>query len=177
MAVVVGTRPEAIKLAPVVHVARHEAVDPVVFSTGQHLEMAQEALSMFGVVPDRQLRIGQPANGPTGLLAAGVAELGAEIGVGEFTGCWCRAIPPRPRGSLGRDGPQRAGRSPGGRASFKDVNHPFPEEHHRKAITAVARLHLAPTPEAQAHLLHEGVAAVDAPVVGNTVIDALLVDA
>ena len=54
VAVVVGTRPEAIKLAPVVHVLREQrGADPVVFSTGQHLEMAQEALSMFGVVKEK----------------------------------------------------------------------------------------------------------------------------
>ena len=145
VAVVVGTRPEAIKLAPVVHVLREQrGADPVVFSTGQHLEMAQEALSMFGVVPDRQLRIGQPANGPTGLLAAGVAELGAEIGVGEFDwvlvqGDTTSALAGALAG-MAHNVPVahlEAGLRSG------DVNHPFPEEHHRKAITAVARLHLA----------------------------------
>lgn len=175
VAVVVGTRPEAIKLAPVVHALREaRGADPVVFSTGQHLEMAHQALSMFGLVPDRNLGIARPTNSPTDLLAAGVAELGAEIGVGEFDwvlvqGDTTSALAGALAG-MAHNVPVahlEAGLRSG------DVNHPFPEEHHRKAITAVARLHFAPTPEAQAHLLHEGVAVGDAPVVGNTVIDAL----
>lgn len=175
VAVVVGTRPEAIKLAPVVHALRDEpGTDAVVFSTGQHREMAQDALAMFGVTPESELKIGQPKISPTDLLAAGVSELGAHIVGGGFDwvlvqGDTTSALAGALAGMA--HGVPVAHLEAGLRSG--DVSHPFPEEHHRKAITAVARLHLAPTPEAQAHLLREGIEAVDAPVVGNTVIDAL----
>lgn len=171
----VGTRPEAIKLAPVVHALRNEPdVEVVVISTGQHRELATDALALFAIGPDRELKIGQPGHNPTDLLAAGVAELGGLLAddrfdwvlvQGDTTSALAGAL-----AGMAHDVPVahlEAGLRSG------DVARPFPEEHHRKAITAVAQLHLAPTPGAQAHLLAEGVRPAAAPVVGNTVIDAL----
>ncbi|MBL0203939.1 MAG: UDP-N-acetylglucosamine 2-epimerase [Candidatus Microthrix sp.] len=131
----------------------------MVFSTGQHLEMAHQALSMFGLVSRPATEIGQPANGPTSLLAAGVAELGAEIGVGEFDWVLVQGDTTSALAGALAGMAQRAGRSHS-RPGFVQATSTTrsPRSTTAKAITAVARLHFGPPPEAQAHLLHEGVA-------------------
>lgn len=175
VAVVVGTRPEAIKLAPVVLALRDDpGAEAVVITTGQHLEMAADALAMFGVVADRELSIGRSGAGPTDLLASGVAELGAHLADGGYDWVLVQGDTTSVlAGALaGMAHNVSVAHLEAGLRSG-DVHHPFPEEYHRKAITAVASLHLAPTLEAQAHLLREGVDVDAAPVVGNTVIDAL----
>ncbi|MEZ5381602.1 MAG: UDP-N-acetylglucosamine 2-epimerase (non-hydrolyzing) [Microthrixaceae bacterium] len=175
VAVVVGTRPEAIKLAPVVHELRNEPdADVVVISTGQHRELATDALALFAIRPDRELKIGQPGHSPTDLLAMGTAELGGYLADDQFDwilvqGDTTTALAGALAG-MAHDVPVahlEAGLRSG------DVSQPFPEEHHRKAITAISRLHLAPTPGALQHLMAEGIDEAAALVVGNTVIDAL----
>ncbi len=175
VAVVVGTRPEAIKLAPVVLALRDDpGAEAVVFTTGQHREMAADALAMFGVVADRELTIGRAGVSPTDLLASGIAQLGRHLADGGYDWVLVQGDTTSVlAGALaGMAHNVSVAHLEAGLRSG-DVTQPFPEEHHRKAIAAVARLHLAPTPEAQAHLLGEGIDAADAPVVGNTVIDAL----
>lgn len=175
---VFGTRPEAIKMAPLVKglQALPDQFETVVCVTAQHREMLDQVLRLFEIAPAHDLNIMKPgqdlyditANILTGLkpvlalerpdwvlvhgdttttLATSLAAFYAQIPVGHV------------EAGL-RTGNKRA---------------PFPEEINRRLTGAVADLHFAPTPVAEANLLREGVAPASIRVTGNTVIDALLV--
>jgi len=173
--VVIGTRPEGIKLAPVVAALRSEgAVDTRVVLTGQHSELLDQALEAFDVQVDADLGImreGQDLYDVvreclTG-LAPVVRDYRPDLVVLEgdtasvFTGSLV-AFFERTRVAHVEAG-----------LRSRDKWRPFPEEVFRRLTGVVADLHLAPTPEASANLLAEGVPESSIHVTGNTVVDAV----
>jgi UDP-N-acetylglucosamine 2-epimerase (non-hydrolysing) len=173
--VVIGTRPEVIKLAPVVH-ALAEASDMTVrlVTTNQHEEMVDQMLAVFGLKPDRELRLMEP-NQTLGRIGARVLQameetLAAErpdivLVQGDTTSAMATALAAfytrTPVGHV------EAGLRTGDRAR------PFPEEMNRRLIGQIADLHFAPTERARRALLGEGVPDAAITVTGNTVVDAL----
>ncbi len=174
--VLFGTRPEAIKLAPVILelMRRPNNFACSVLVTAQHREMLDQVLDVFGITPDIDLDIMEPEQDLCDLTARLVSKLGGELSSeqpdlilvqGDTTSTFV--------GALAAFYHKIAiGHVESGLRTF-DKFHPFPEEVNRKLTTAVADLHFAPTDSARKNLLNEGVADTKIFVTGNTVIDAL----
>ncbi|MBD7979519.1 non-hydrolyzing UDP-N-acetylglucosamine 2-epimerase [Oerskovia merdavium] len=173
---VYGTRPEAIKVAPVIRALEESAhFESVTVVTGQHREMLDQVNELFGIVPDHDLNImshGQTLaqifarvidgldqilekEKPTAVIVQGDTSTSTAAALAAFY----RQIP-----VIHLEAGLRSG----------DISSPFPEEANRKITTQIAALHLAPTEVSKANLLTEGVLNADIVVTGNTVIDALL---
>lgn len=175
IAVIVGTRPEAIKLAPVIReLARSRRLQPVVVSTSQHKEMTLPILRDFGVHVDADLDVMRPRQNLWGLSSRLVRTIGdflsrhrvdAVLVQGDtssaFFGGLCAFYHKIPVGHV------EAGLRSG------DVYSPFPEEMNRSLLGRIATWHFAPTTLAAAKLRREGVARARIHVTGNTVVDAL----
>lgn len=173
---VYGTRPEAIKVAPVVRALRTApGMSSVTVVTGQHREMLDQVNEIFEITPDQDLNIF--SHGQTlAQITARVLErldplLLAErpdvvIVQGDTTTSTAAALAAFYRGIpvVHLEAGLRSG----------NILSPFPEEANRKITSQVARLHLAPTRRSRENLLREGIRAEDVVVTGNTVIDALL---
>jgi UDP-N-acetylglucosamine 2-epimerase (non-hydrolysing) len=175
--VVFGTRPEAIKMAPLVKALQQAApaIQTVVCVTAQHREMLDQVLRLFEIQPDHDLNVMKPgqdlfditANILTGMKSVLAAERPDLVLVHGDTSTTLAA-------SLAayytqaRVGHVEAGLRTGNKWA------PFPEEMNRRVTGAVADVHYAPTTAAKANLLREGVADRSILVTGNTVIDALL---
>jgi len=174
--VVLGTRPEAIKLFPVIQaLAAEPRVRVALAATGQHREMVDQILGPFGITPDHDLDIMRPDQSlneivcrviprlvelyartrpalvvvqgdTTSAFAAGLAAFHERIGVAHVEA---------------------------GLRSFNRF-HPWPEEANRRMLSTVTDLHLAATRQSAANLLREGVPGETIVVTGNTVIDSLL---
>ena len=174
-----GTRPEAIKMAPVVLAARQSPdFDPVVCSTGQHRQMLDQVLGYFDIQPEIDLNLmrpGQTLSGLTGLL---VSELDALIRrQSDAAGLDCVVVQGDTTTVMVGAMIAFYHRTPvvhveaGLRTG--DLDAPWPEEFNRRVAGIVASLHCAPTERAAAALRREHVAEHDIRVTGNTVIDAL----
>lgn len=178
VAIFIGTRPEAIKMAPVIKaLEKAEGLRPVVISTGQHREMLQQVIDLFGITVDRSLDVMQPNQTLAGLssrLLTAIDEALDEIKPdmalvqGDTTtvlmaslACFYRRIP---------IGHVEAGLRTG------NIWSPFPEEVNRKLASSLMRIHFAPTQGSASNLLREGVDPVTIHVTGNTVIDALFME-
>ena len=174
--VVYGTRPEAIKMAPIIaELDRSPHFRAVVAVTGQHREMLDQVNSLFGIRPSHDLNIiaqRQLLGDVTSRVLKGVAEVIAQerpdalLVQGDTTTCFAAAL-----AGFYAHVPifhLEAGLRTG------DLQNPFPEEANRRLTTQLAALHLAPTPSAKANLLKDGVCEDHIVVTGNTVIDALL---
>lgn len=171
-----GTRPEAIKVAPLVaELERSAHLEPVVVVTGQHREMLTQVLDLFGIVPDHDLGLCTPRQTLTsvttkaleGLAPLLQAERPAAVVVqGDttttFTGALAAFYEQIPVVHM------EAGLRTGNPYS------PFPEEVNRSLTTRLASLHLAPTAGNRANLVRENIAPETIVVTGNTVVDALL---
>lgn len=172
---VFGTRPEAIKMAPLVKAMEQaEDLEPVVLVTAQHREMLDQVLALFDVTPSYDLNLMKPNQTLT------------DITVGVLRGVERVVIKEKPDMVLVHgDTTTTFG---GTLASFYQqvpVGHveaglrsgnmysPFPEEANRKLTGAMATVHFAPTAQARENLLHEGVKPEAIFTTGNTVIDAL----
>jgi len=172
----VGTRPEAIKLAPVIRALDADPRFTVsVCATAQHREMLDEVLDSWGIRPDHDLdlmRAGQtPDTVAAGILLRLPEVIRAErpdwvVVQGDTTTAMASAL--AAHHARVRIAHVEAGLRTG------DLADPFPEEGNRRAIAALAHIHFAPTPRARAALLAEGVAPRRIHVTGNTVVDALL---
>jgi len=173
---VMGTRPEVIKLAPVVaELQRRPSTEIVLVSSGQHREMLDQMLGLFGLVPDVDLgvmRVDQRLCELTSELIRGLGATLASITPdwvlvqGDTTTTLCGALAgfyagvPVAHVEAGlRSGDNRA---------------PFPEEGNRRLVAPLARLHFCPTPASARNLAAESVPSERVRVTGNTVIDALL---
>ena len=173
--VFMGTRPEAIKLAPVVAaLAAEPGVTCTVVATGQHHEMLRQVTDQFGIEVAAHLDVMRPDQtlaGLTARLMTGIDDWLAQarpdfaLVQGDTTtvlvaalACFYRRIP---------IGHVEAGLRTG------DIHSPFPEEANRRLATPLVTLHFAPTPTAREALLREGVPADAITMTGNTVIDAL----
>jgi UDP-N-acetylglucosamine 2-epimerase (non-hydrolysing) len=176
---VIGTRPEAIKMAPVILALKNEPWARVrVLATAQHRQMLDQVLSFFGIQPDIDLDIMRPNQALTTLTARLLLDvddvLQAErpdvvLVQGDTTtvmsvalSCFYHHIP--------------IGHIEAGLRTW-DMQNPFPEEMNRIIAGRLARWHFAPTAGARQNLLREGVAESEIVVTGNTVIDALLMTA
>lgn len=171
--VVMGTRPEVIKLAPVVRALRAE-FDTVVCASGQHKDMAAQALEFFGIEPDITLETmsaGQSLNALSSRLIAALDHAMDDVRPdwvivqGDTTTAFCAGLAAFHRGI--RVGHVEAGLRTG------DLASPFPEEANRSLLSRITTLHFAPTELARCNLLSEGVAADKIVVTGNTVVDAI----
>ncbi|HEX6964071.1 MAG TPA: UDP-N-acetylglucosamine 2-epimerase (non-hydrolyzing) [Lacipirellula sp.] len=175
IAVFIGTRPEAIKMAPVIAALRQsDALAPVVISTGQHREMIDQVIRLFGIEVDVELAAMEPAQTLAGLTSRLIERIDVALGElapdftlvqGDTTTVLCAAL-----ASFYRRipfGHVEAGLRTGNLAA------PFPEEANRRLTTPLAELHFAPTATARDALLREGVRDDRVLVTGNTVIDAL----
>lgn len=174
--VVYGTRPEAIKMAPLVSAlsaSRH--CQPIVAVTGQHRDMLDQVNRLFGIEPSFDLDIltaRQSLEQITTRVLEGVSEIvsklqpDAVVVQGDTSTCFAASL-----ASVYNRIPLvhlEAGLRTG------DRDNPFPEEINRRLTSVLASLHLAPTSVSKANLLHEGISASDIVVTGNTVIDALV---
>jgi UDP-N-acetylglucosamine 2-epimerase (non-hydrolysing) len=173
--VIFGTRPEAIKLAPVIDaLAASRTLAPRVCVTGQHRQMLEQMLTLFRIVPHHDLAVMQPgqdlydltARALTGLRAVLDAERPAAVLVqGDTTTAMAAAL-----AAFYRQipvGHVEAGLRTG------EIYNPFPEEMNRRLTTHLATWHYAPTPGAAANLRRDGVVAERLLVTGNTIVDAL----
>lgn len=173
---VAGTRPEAIKLAPVAaHMRRRGRLRPVFVASGQHPTMVGQALDAFGATPDIALPLTRHTGSQPELFAALTERLDALLGEhrpaavvvqGDTTTTFAAAL-----AAFWRRVPivhLEAGLRSG------DLAAPFPEEANRRLVAQLADLHLAPTAAAAANLLDEGVPADRVLLCGNTVVDAAL---
>ncbi len=172
---VVGTRPEAIKMAPVILALRRSPwCECRVVSSGQHRELLDQVLEVFGISPDLDLRVMRPDQSLAGLTARLLHALDdalerltpdVVLAQGDTTTVLCSGMAAFYRRVA--FGHVEAGLRTG------DIANPFPEEMNRLLTSRLARWHFAPTTAARAHLLHEGIADAQIHVTGNTVIDAL----
>ncbi len=173
---IVGTRPEAIKMAPVIReLARHpRAFESRVCATAQHREMLDQVLSVFKVVPDYDLDLMRGARTPAQVASAALARLEPVLEAerpdwvlvqGDTTTVMAAAVAAFYAGV--RVGHVEAG------LRTHDPRQPFPEEGNRRVAGCLADLHFAPTEGARRNLLREGVAPARVLVTGNPVVDAL----
>jgi UDP-N-acetylglucosamine 2-epimerase len=173
--VIFGTRPEAIKLAPVIEaLAAVRTLAPRVCVTGQHREMLAQMLALFRIVPDHDLALMQPgqdladltARAVTGLCRVLDAERPAAVLVqGDTTTALAAAL-----AAFYRQIP--VGHVEAGLRTGNPYD-PFPEEMNRRLTTHLATWHYAPTAGAEANLQRDGVPSERIAVTGNTIVDAL----
>jgi UDP-N-acetylglucosamine 2-epimerase (non-hydrolysing) len=173
---VIGTRPEAIKMSPVIIALREEPSFEIrILATAQHRDLLDQVLSIFKIEPDIDLDIMRPNQALATLTARLLCDLDhvlkaenpdAVLAQGDTTtvmaaslACFYHKIP---------FGHIEAGLRTG------DLGSPFPEEMNRIMAGKLAKWHFAPTESARQNLFREGITETDVFVTGNTVIDALL---
>ncbi len=175
VATILGTRPEGIKMAPVIRaLAQVDSCDSLVVSTGQHTSLLQPVIDLFGLEVDHQLdvmRSGQNLASLTARLTTALDTCFSEIKpdmvlvqgdtTSVLTGALVAFYHRIPVGHV------EAGLRTG------DIYSPFPEEVNRRLVSPLASLHFAPTELSRQRLLAEGVDGGTIHVTGNTVIDAL----
>ncbi|MFI9006728.1 non-hydrolyzing UDP-N-acetylglucosamine 2-epimerase [Actinosynnema sp. NPDC053489] len=170
-----GTRPEAVKIAPVaLALGDHPVLRSVIIHGGQHHGVVEQALRSFGLLPDVLLDVPRATGGQAELLAGLVGAVDRQLArrdpavvlvQGDTTTALAGALAAFWRGIPVAH--LEAGLRTG------DLAGPFPEEGTRQMIARVAALHLAPTDDAAAALVREGVADHRIVVTGNTVVDAV----
>lgn len=172
---VFGTRPEAIKLAPLIRAFEaSECLRSRTLVTAQHREMLDQVNELFGIVPDIDLNIMTAKQTLNGIASRVIAELDEVLAVdapdavlvqGDTTTVMGAALAAFNRGIpvIHLEAGLRSG----------NLLSPFPEEANRKLTTQVAALHLAPTSRSRDNLVAEGINPADIVITGNTVIDAL----
>ena len=176
---VVGTRPEAIKMAPVILALQKELwVQVRVLATAQHRHMLDQVNQLFGIEPDIDLDIMRPNQALATLTARLLLDLDdvlqaekpdAVLVQGDTTTVMAATL-----ASFYHRIP--VGHVEAGLRTW-DMQNPFPEEANRVMTGKLARWHFAPTEQSRQNLLKDGVADKDITVTGNTVIDALLMTA
>jgi UDP-N-acetylglucosamine 2-epimerase len=174
---VFGTRPEAIKMAPVVHALADPSsgLEPVVCVTDQHREMLDQVLEFFDVTPDHRLGVMQAAQTPSEVAARVLERLpaildevqpAAVLVQGDTTTTVAAAL-------AAFHARLPVGHVEAGLRTHR-LDSPFPEEANRRLTSVMARWHFAATPQARDDLLLEHVPAPHIVVTGNPVVDALL---
>jgi UDP-N-acetylglucosamine 2-epimerase (non-hydrolysing) len=170
-----GTRPEAIKLAPLIsEMHAHESIEPVVTVTGQHREMLDQVNELFGIVPEHDLNLmnhGADLAQMTGSALTSVSNLlsvdrpDVVVVQGDTSSAFAAGL-----AAFYHQIPLvhlEAG------LRTRNIYSPFPEEVNRRLTAPITALHLAPTMTSRANLEAEGIPAGSITVTGNTVIDAL----
>jgi UDP-N-acetylglucosamine 2-epimerase (non-hydrolysing) len=175
VAAILGTRPEVIKLAPVVHELRRDpAIESVLVATGQHREMLDQMLEQFELTADVDLDVMRPEQRLSDLSADLVRGLGDVLAdlqpdwvlvQGDTTSVLCGAL------AAFYENVAVAHIEAGLRSG--DSRAPFPEEANRRLVARLASLHFCPTSRSASNLVAENVPEEQIVVTGNTVIDAL----
>lgn len=172
---VYGTRPEAIKVAPIIKALEaHPRFTSIAVITGQHREMLDQVNQLFGITPEVDLDIMEPNQTLNSIVAKVIEgtdaayqayQPDAVIVQGDTSTVMGAAIAAFNRGIpvIHLEAGLRSG----------NIHSPFPEEANRKLTSQITSLHLAPTVEAKHNLLKENIAEGTIAVTGNTVIDAL----
>jgi len=172
-----GTRPEVIKLAPVIEELHkyNEFFEPITLTTGQHREMLQQILDVFGIKPDFNLKLMKENQTLSYLTSKAVEKLSDLINKvkpdyilvqGDTTTAMVAAL-------VGFYHKIPVGHVEAGLRTYNRYS-PFPEEMNRRLIGVLALHHFAPTRNAMSALLKEGVDKKQIFLTGNTVVDALL---
>jgi len=174
--IVFGTRPEAIKMAPVIQaLAEDSAFDVKICVTAQHREMLDQVLDVFAIQPDFDLNLmkpGQDLSDITSSVLLGMRDVYRQwrpdiiLVHGDTTTTLAASL------SAYYD-KIAVGHVEAGLRTYNKYS-PWPEELNRRLTGAIADIHFAPTEQARANLLREGAAADSIHVTGNTVVDALL---
>jgi len=173
---VIGTRPEAIKMVPVIYeFARHSShIISRICITGQHREMLDSVLSLFDINPDHDLHLMKRSQSPIQVAAATLSRLEPILGKerpdwvivqGDTTTAMTASVAAYYAGI-------KIAHVEAGLRTY-DKMQPFPEEANRQIVGRVAELHFAPTQQARHNLLCENISPDRIIVIGNTVIDAL----
>lgn len=176
VAVIVGTRPEAIKMAPLVlEMKRNRKTKPVLVLTAQHREMCDDVLQVFSLRPDYDLDIMRPNQSLFQVTSTLVSDLEGVLRrerphlvlvqgdtTSTFVGSLCAYYLRIPVGHV-----------EAGLRTYRKYS-PFPEEVNRKLTSVIADLHFAPTRTAARALVREGIDRKRIFIVGNPVIDALM---
>ncbi|MFZ4984952.1 MAG: non-hydrolyzing UDP-N-acetylglucosamine 2-epimerase [Blastocatellia bacterium] len=174
---VFGTRPEAIKMAPIVRMLaqRSPQVESVVCVTAQHREMLDQVLGLFDIVPDYDLDLMRPNQSLAALTGLALERLDKVIG--EVKPDWVLTQGDTTTAMVASLAAfyhrVKVGHVEAGLRTW-DKYQPFPEEVNRRIADTVADLHFAPTDQSRDNLLREGIPSASIIVTGNTVIDALL---
>jgi UDP-N-acetylglucosamine 2-epimerase (non-hydrolysing) len=175
VSLIFGTRPEAIKLCPLVLELRtYPEFEPHICVTGQHRQMLDQVLEVFEIVPDTDLNLMLPNQTLAGLTARAITAIDGYLSdykpdmvivQGDTTTSFCAAL-----SAFYRRIP--VGHVEAGLRTWNKYS-PFPEEINRVMTSHIADLHFAPTPLSKGNLLKEGIPEERIFVTGNTVIDAL----
>lgn len=175
IAVLFGTRPELIKLAPVIAAAKTLGIDAVTISSSQHTDLLKPFISAFSIKIDHDLRVMRAGQSPNDVASRAIARLDRVLTEvrpdlllvqGDTTTALAGAIAAFNLGI--RVGHVEAGLRSG------DPKNPFPEEMNRRLITRLADLHFAATTHNRETLIAEGVSKSNIAVTGNPVVDSLL---
>jgi UDP-N-acetylglucosamine 2-epimerase (non-hydrolysing) len=178
IAVFIGTRPEAIKMAPLIAALKlSKEFEPLVVNTGQHRELIEQVIDLFEIEIDRDLAVMEPNQSLAPLLARlltridiALSDLAPDMVLAQgdtstvlatALAAFYRHVP---------FGHVEAGLRTG------NLQSPFPEEGNRVLTSPLAALHFAPTKAAAENLRHEGIADAKIIITGNTVIDALFME-
>lgn len=173
--VIYGTRPEAVKVAPLIQALQiSDVLEPIIVSTGQHRELMDQVNDWFGIKPDLDLKVFKQGSNLNELASRILDKLDpvleqykpdAVVVQGDTTtvaiaaiACFYRLIP-----LVHLEAGLRSG----------NIHSPFPEEANRRIAGQVTSLHVAPTAASRDNLLREGIDPEIVVVAGNTVIDAL----
>jgi len=171
---VVGTRPEAIKMAPVVCEARRQGCAVEVCATAQHREMLDQVLNFFDIVPDSDLRLMRPDQSLAGLTARALEALARVLQ--DSSPDWV-LVQGDTTTALAASLAAFYAHIPVGHVEAglrtNDLEHPFPEELNRIVADRVSHAHFLPTERARQNLLREGFGDETLYLTGNTVVDAL----
>ena len=170
-----GTRPEALKLAPLILAAKSDpSLETIVCATGQHREIVEQANQLFGIVPDYNLSIMQPGQTLHELTARVLVNLSPVVEAtkpdwlivqGDTTTVMAASL-------LAFYHRVKVGHVEAGLRT-EDKFQPFPEEINRRIASVIADLHFAPTVQAKENLLKEGISTKNIFLTGNTIIDTL----
>jgi UDP-N-acetylglucosamine 2-epimerase (non-hydrolysing) len=172
----IGTRPEAIKMAPVIAALKAEpGLETIVCASGQHRDMLQSVLDLFGIAPDIDLGAMNAEGSLNRLMSTVMARFDATLAEtkpdivlvhGDTTTSAACALAAFHRGI--RIGHVEAG------LRTRDLARPWPEELNRRIVDVAARDLFAPTEEARRNLLAEALGEKNIHVTGNTIVDAVL---
>lgn len=174
--IVFGTRPEGIKLAPLIQaIEKSKELECVLLNTGQHKEMLDQVLALFSLQPKYDLKLMKPNQKLDEIISVMITSIGKILDIEEpdlvlvlgdtattFAGAYAAFLKQIPIGHV-----------EAGLRTFQ-LYSPFPEEMHRKLVASLSSYHFAPTETNKNNLVAEGIAHERIKVVGNTVIDALL---
>ena len=169
-----GTRPEAIKMAPVIHELQKQKIKFEVCVTAQHREMLDQVLKFFEIIPEYDLNIMQPGqslNSLSSVILGDIDKVLEEVKPdlvlvqGDTTTAFIAALAAFNRNI-------KIGHIEAGLRTY-NKQAPFPEEANRQLLSRIADFHFAPTEKAKRNLLNEAVLEADVFLTSNTIVDAL----